>query len=89
MKNTDLLESAAGYVTPRRTSFKLPAGNGYTHLEIETVHPEWGPVFDPYDPEDPVVWSLYGRTPDAGAECIGDFTTFEAACDAARKLGGV
>ena len=34
-------------------------------------------------------YSLYGHISGEGLECIGDFTTFEAACDVAVKLGGL
>ena len=38
--------------------------------------------------EGPVCWNLYGHICNEGLECIGDFPSFEAACEVAEKLGG-
>lgn len=68
--------------------------HGYDALEVHTV----ATFFDDYaericDGEDlpeegPVCWSLYGHNQYEGLECIGDFISFEAACEVAEKLGG-
>jgi hypothetical protein len=49
-----------------------------------------GQLFDGDDlpKRGPVCWSLFGHIPNEGLECIGDFYSFEAACEAAEKLGG-
>lgn len=74
--------------------YTLGRVNGYDALEVHTV----ATFLDDYaeqicDGEDlpeegPVCWSLYGHTCNEGLECIGDFISFEAACEVAEKLGG-
>jgi hypothetical protein len=34
------------------------------------------------------VFSIYGHIEESGFECIGDFHSFDAACEVAEKLGG-
>ena len=82
--------------TPKAQSAYYTLGilNGYDALEVHTV----ATFFDDYaeqiqDGEDlpeegPVCWSLYGHICNEGLECIGDFISFEAACEVAEKLGG-
>ena len=73
--------------------YTLPHGNGFAGLEIHTCRdiPLLG--CECLDNGDPLIdsdfFTLYGHESGAGLECIGDFTTFEAACDVAEKLGGV
>ena len=74
--------------------YTLGQVNGYDALAVHTV----ATFFDGYaeqiqDGEDlpeegPVFWSLYGHICNEGFECIGDFVSFEAACEVAEKLGG-
>lgn len=89
-------ESEEEPFTPKAQSayYTLGRVNGYDALEVHTV----ATFFDDYaeqiqDGEDlpeegPVCWSLYGHTCNEGLECIGDFISFEAACEVAEKLGG-
>jgi hypothetical protein len=75
--------------------YTLGIVNGYDALEVHTV----ATFFDDYaeqiqDGEDlpeegPVCWSLYGHICNEGLERIGDFVSFEEACEVAEKLGGV
>jgi hypothetical protein len=75
--------------------YTLGKVNGYDALKVHTV----ATFFDGYaeqildgddlPEEGTVCWSLYGHTPNEGLECIGDFISFEAACEVAEKLGGV
>lgn len=75
--------------------YTLEQVNGYDALEVHTVatffdgYAEQIPDGDDLPEEGPVCWSLYGHTPNEGLECIGDFISFEAACEVAQKLGGV
>jgi hypothetical protein len=88
----------------RSAIFKLPqydpaAPRAFDALEVHTVieetDPEGGTFCEslPSNTEIPegarLVFSLYGHTPGAGLECIGDFSSFDAACDFATRLGGV
>ena len=80
--------------TPQSALFSLPAGNGFDGLEVHTVAVTSDfsvQLHDPYDPglAGEIVWTLYGHVPGQGLECIGDFKSFEAACEPARRLGGV
>ena len=65
------------------------------HTVIEEADPEGGTFCEalPSNTEIPegarLIFSLYGHTPGEGVECIGDFTSFDAACDFATRLGGV
>jgi hypothetical protein len=74
--------------------YTLPQNNGYDALEVHTVAIFFDDcaeqLFDGDDlPEEgPVCWSLYGHICNEGLECIGDFYSFEAACEVAEKLGG-
>ena len=89
-------ESEEEPFTPKAQSayYTLGIVNGYDALEVHTV----ATFFDDYaeqiqDGEDlpeegPVCWSLYGHICNEGLECIGDFISFEAACEVAEKLGG-
>ena len=89
-------ESEEEPFTPKAQSAYYTLGilNGYDALEVHTV----ATFFDDYaeriqDGEDlpeegPVCWSLYGHICNEGLECIGDFISFEAACEVAEKLGG-
>lgn len=75
--------------------YTLGRANGYDALEVHTVamfFDDWAEqIYDGEDlPEEgTVVWSLCGHICNEGLECIGDFTSFEAACEVAEKLGGV
>ena len=74
--------------------YTLGRVNGYDALEVHTVATFFDDcaeqICDGEDlPEEgPVCWSLYGHTCNEGLECIGDFISFEAACEVAEKLGG-
>jgi hypothetical protein len=73
--------------------YTLPNNTGYDALEVHTVL-----ILDDFVealidgeeiPEGSVVsWSLYGHVPNEGLECIGDFNSFDSACEVAKKLGG-
>jgi hypothetical protein len=75
------------------TGYTMPNNIGYDALEIHTVL-----MLDDFVealtdgeeiPEGAVVsWSLYGHIPNEGLECIGDFNSFDSACEVAEKLGG-
>lgn len=68
--------------------YKLPHGNGFDALEIHTLndgdHLESGELLEFGD-----CFTLFGHVPGFGIEVIGEFETFEEACDVAEKLGGV
>lgn len=71
----------------------LPYAAGYDALEVHTVIEISGFAESLSSGEeipeaDALYWSLYGHTPNEGLECIGDFISFEAACEVADKLGG-
>ncbi len=73
--------------------FLLPNTTGYDALEVHTVIEISGFAESLSSGEeipeaDALYWSLYGHTPNEGLECIGDFISFEAACEVADKLGG-
>lgn len=74
--------------------FELPHGNGFDTLEVHTVyedhdqHVEQIAAGDEIPDDCPHYWSLYGHVTGEGLHCIGDFNSFEAACDMATKLGG-
>jgi hypothetical protein len=75
--------------------YTLPQNNGYDALEVHTLAIFFDDcaeqLFDGDDlPEEgPVCWSLFGHIPNEGLERIGDFNSFKAACNVAKKLGGV
>jgi hypothetical protein len=74
--------------------FGVRASDAYDALEVHTV------ICDRYScealiegaeiPEDheDVSWSIYGHLTGQGLECIGDFISFEAACEIAMKITG-
>lgn len=71
--------------------YTLPHGNGFDALEVHTCRDFDGAVEQLNNSEELEAgdfFSLYGHESGAGLECIGDFTTFEAACAVAEKLGG-
>lgn len=71
----------------------LPHGNGFSGLEIHTCYdiPLLGS--GRLDNGDTLFegcfFTIYGCEIGAGLVEVGDFTTFEEACDVAEKLGGV
>ena len=77
--------------------YNLPHGNGFDALEVHTCRTYSDGIgndsVDKVDHSEDVqpgdFFSLYGHTTGTGNECIGDFTTFEAARDTAEKLGCV
>jgi hypothetical protein len=75
--------------------YTLGQAHGYDALEVHTVAIFFDDcaetLFDGDDlPEEGTVcWSLYGHICNEGLECVGDFLSFEAACEVAEKLGGV
>ena len=87
----------------RSASYNLPhyspaVPRSFDALEVHTVieeDREGGTVCEALTSGDEipegsrVTFSLYGHTPGEGVECIGDFTSFDAACDFATRLGGV
>lgn len=74
--------------------FLLPNTTGYDALEVHTVEIFLDDYADQLSAGQEIsegasiIWSLYGHTPNEGLECIGDFNSFEAACEVADKLGG-
>ena len=72
--------------------YTLPHGIGFDSLEVHTCYDN-GESVEQYETGETLLegsfFSLYGHTSGSGRECIGDFTTFEAACAVAEKLGGV
>jgi hypothetical protein len=74
--------------------YTLGRVKGYDALEVHTVILEGDVCSQIHDGEEipdntSVCWSLYGHICNEGLECIGDFTSFEAACEVAGKLGGI
>jgi hypothetical protein len=75
--------------------YSLPQNKGYDSLEIHTVVNLFDDTVECLAEGDkipdlvPFCWSLYGHIPNEGLECIGDFNSFKAACNVAKKLGGV
>lgn len=72
--------------------YTLPHGNGFDALEIHACAGNGESVErvdEGEDLEHGDFFSLYGHESGSGLEAIGDFTTFEAACAVAEKLGGV
>jgi hypothetical protein len=80
--------------TARRTP--PPAGHPtpYDGYEIEpcTRHEEPDKpgcyFFEPCEPHEADVWTLYGHIPGAGVEAIGDFSTREAAEEVYARITG-
>jgi hypothetical protein len=71
--------------------YNLPHGNGFDALEVHTCRDDGECVEQLNNSEDLEAgdfFSLYGHIAGLGLECIGDFTTFEAACTVAENLGG-
>jgi hypothetical protein len=74
--------------------FSLSNDTGYDALEVHTVQIFLDDYADQLSAGEEIsegssiIWSLYGHTPNEGLECIGDFNSFEAACEVAEKLGG-
>lgn len=75
--------------------YALTHANGFSGLEIHTCRDQDLNEGNTYqlDGDEELLpgdfFTLYGCEIGAGLECIGDFTTFEAACAVAEKLGGV
>jgi hypothetical protein len=75
-------------------NYTLPHGNGFDALEVHTCFDDPLIGSDRYEAGDEIIegsfYTLYGgHVSSYGLECIGDFTTFEAACAVAEKLGGL
>ena len=79
--------------TAQSKFYTLIHDNGFNALEIHTCRdiPLLG--CERLDNGDPLIdsdfFTLYGHASGVGLVQIGDFTTFEAACAVAEKLGGV
>lgn len=73
--------------------YKLPHGNGFDALEIHTCFDIPLIGAGRFDEGDLLIegcfFSLFGHVSGSGLVEVGDFTTFEEACDVAKKLGGV
>ena len=74
--------------------YTLGQVNGYDALEVHTVVNLFDDTVECLVEGDkipdlvPFCWSLYGHICNEGLECIGDFSSFKAACEVAKKLGG-
>jgi hypothetical protein len=74
--------------------YDITTPSAFDALEIHTVIDspdccEAIPAGDEIPEGASIIFSLYGHTPGAGLECLGDFASFDAACDVAARLGGV
>ena len=61
----------------------------YDDLEIHPVrHLEDHDCWEPCEPDQADMWSLYGHLNTGGLQCIGDFKSHEAAEEVRRRLDG-